>query len=436
MTKYFSNTLWVLSEKVFTLGISLIISIWLARYLGPEYFGIFSYGVALVGLFSMVGHLGLEGLAIRELVGNPDDEARILSTIFFMKFAAYILAFLLLYAWISIKHDYTSSTFHVVLVLSVILVFRPFDVVDYWFQARVKIKYSSLAKIIGNLVSSLAKALFIILSLSLIWFAYAQAAIVVVSSVFLLFFFRRNSRVSWVHLRPDWKLGWGLLKQGAIIFLGAMAAIVYLKIDQIMIEYYLGSQSVGVYAVAATLSEAWYFIPVAIMSSLFPKLIKLKKDKDEKGYSHCIQIILDFFSLGSILLALVITFFADFIIITLYGAEYQAAADVLKIHIWAGVFIFMRAVFSKWILIEERLWLSLVSQLLGAIGNIALNLVLIPRFGIVGAAWATLISYSLASYFALWLKSETRMLGWMMTKSLFSFIRIPSVIDGLRLMSK
>ena len=102
----------------------------------------------------------------------------------------------------------------------------------------------------------------------------------------------------------------------------------------------------------------------------------------------------------------------------IFGLSFAAAAPILKVHIWAGLFVFMREAFSKWLLLENLLVFSLLTHGLGALTNIALNSLLIPRWGGLGAAYATLISYAVAAYFSLALSRRTRPFFAMMTRAM------------------
>ena len=119
-----------------------------------------------------------------------------------------------------------------------------------------------------------------------------------------------------------------------------------------------------------------------------------------------------------IIVAIFITLISSLLINTLYGQEYIFASQVLNIHVWAGVFIFMRALLSKWLIAEGLLKFSLLTDGIAAIINVALNYIWIPQFGIIGAAWATLISYALSSYLVLWFNRKTLPMAKIMTKTI------------------
>ena len=178
----------------------------------------------------------------------------------------------------------------------------------------------------------------------------------------------------------------------------------------------------GIYAVAGTLSETWYFIPTALVTALYPKLIELK-GVDEQVYQYRLQQLFDALLLLALVLAVFVNLLAEPLILLIYGEQYQASVAVLIVHIWAALFIFMRAVLSKWIIIEDLLVFSLVTQGGGALVNVVLNYYWIEAYGVLGAAYATLVSYAVASYVALIFAKRTRGIFWMMTKAFFSPLR-------------
>ncbi|HDS4264388.1 TPA: polysaccharide biosynthesis C-terminal domain-containing protein [Klebsiella pneumoniae] len=203
------------------------------------------------------------------------------------------------------------------------------------------------------------------------------------------------------------------------LILSGVAEVLYLKIDQIMLGMINGYSTVATYAVAARLSEAWYFFPTIITASFFPLLILAKKESEEK-YKHTLLDLSRKLFFCALIISIFITIIAHTAINILYGEAYAESATILIIHIWASLFVFMRAVLSKWLVIENMLPFSLVTHISGAIVNIILNLILIPKMGGIGSAIATVISYSISSYFSLFIFKRTRVMGWIMTKAIFT----------------
>ena len=172
-----------------------------------------------------------------------------------------------------------------------------------------------------------------------------------------------------------------------------------------MLAEMVSDAAVGTYAVASRVSEVWYIVPTVIANSLFPKIIEIR-DRDPEKFKAYLQMGYDLLFCLALVIALPISFYAKPIIAMLFGNAYEQAAPVLAVHIWAGLFIFMRALFSKWLVVEHLLLFSLISHGFGAIANVLMNLLLIPMQGALGAAIATVISYSASSYLALFLSKK------------------------------
>jgi O-antigen/teichoic acid export membrane protein len=422
--RYLSNISWIMFEKIFTMGITFFVTILIARYLEPEKFGILSYSISLVAIFTVAGHLGLSGLIVKELLKNEKRRNETLGTTFILKSIGSAIGFVTLIFFAIFTEDTNSIEFLILIVASFSLLIQPLKMIDFWFQSYLQSKYISLSNIISVIITSIYKMLLVFFSGTLLFFAFANVIQVFISVIIIVFFYINLSDVSiksWYFSKLRAK---ELLSQGWMIFLGAIFSIIYLKIDQIMLKWIAGNEEVGVYAVASTLSEAWYFVPVAIVTSFYPKLIQLR-DSNKELYLEKLQKLFTFLFLLALIVAIFVTYFSDIIILTFFGERYVNSVSILTVHIWAAIFIFMRAAFSRWILIENELMFSLLTQGFGALTNVMLNYFLIPHWGGIGAAVATLISYAFASYISLLFYSKTRSIFLMMTNSIISPIILP-----------
>lgn len=414
LLRYISNTAWMLGEKIITLGLGLLATVLLARSLGPDGFGIFNYALSVVGLASVVSHLGLSGIVVKELKSRPDEQFQIINTVITLKWLAATLAFLCLIAGSFLSKSEGGSYLGVIAIIGLILILQPTEVFDLWFQSKVEAKFGALAQVIGGLVGNLLKILVAVLGLTVTYAALAHLTqMLIIAALLYLFYRAKRPKNENFHLSVRGAVP--LLKQGAWIFLGSISAVVYLKIDQVMLAWIHGVEEVGQYAAAARLSEAWYFIPSVIMASIFPKLIE-KKLQSSDEYYRFMEKLFGLLYLMAMVLILFAFIFSEYVISILYGEAYSASASVLKIHIVASVFVFMRALISKWIIVEELFVFSLISQGLGALVNVILNIILIPQYGTEGAAWATVISYAVAGYFSLLLYRKSRGIFILMSK--------------------
>ncbi|TIP54607.1 MAG: flippase, partial [Mesorhizobium sp.] len=209
-----------------------------------------------------------------------------------------------------------------------------------------------------------------------------------------------------------------MLGEGVMIFVGSMFAVIYLKIDQVMLRAMQGPETVGIYSIASLLSEALYFIPAAIVGTAFPKLVQINAG-DPAAFAERLQDLFDILATSALILLVGLFALGPLTINLAMGPSYSPAVPIFLVHVLSLPFIFLRQGFSRWVIIKNMAKFSMMTQGAGALLNVGLNLVLIPPLGGIGAAVATLFSYAAASYFALLLSSDTQPIFRMMTRSLF-----------------
>lgn len=393
--RYFRNTSWMLGEQVLRMIAGVLVGIWVARYLGPEQFGIFSYAISFVALFGSVAKLGLDSIVVRDLVIEPEKRDIYLGTAFWLKFAAGIFT-LGLVALATLLTSNNATTNSYIIIIASGMIFQAFEVVDFYFQSKVLSKFVSICKVTQLLLSSLIKVCFVLTGADLFWFfvvsVFDQMTLAVTLAVAYRYqhigsFYRY---FSWLAARDLLRNSWPLVLSGIVV-------MVYMRIDQVMIKEMLGAKEVGIYSAAVRLSEAWYFIPVLICNSLFPAIISAKKISEELYYAR-LQRLYIFMVWVAVAIALPLSFLSDWVVVFLYGEQYREAGNVLIIHIWAGVFVFLGVSFSKYLTAENMVIESFQRTLVGAISNILLCYTLIPNFGILGSAVALLASQIITNF--------------------------------------
>ena len=417
--KYFKNTSWLFGEKILRMIVALFVGVWVARYLGPEKFGLLSYAQSFVALFAVVASLGLDSLVVRELVKDESRAETLLGTSFFLKiFGAFSMLIFL-----AIALQFTSNDFYtkaLIFIIASASIFQSFNVVEFYFQSKVMGKYIVYANVISLLFSSVVKITLIISNSSLEAFVFVYVFDSIVLALGYLYYFFKHSDFKIQKLIFSKSTAIFLLKDSWPLILSGIVISIYMKIDQVMIKQLLGDEAVGQYSAAVRISEAWYFIPVVIVSSLFPAIINAKKHSEELYYKR-IQRLYNLMVWIAIAVAVPVTFLSDVIINLLYGGQYNQAGGVLLIHIWSGIFVFLGVSSGKWLLTENLTKISMLNTAIGAIINVVLNLILIKKIGIIGAAWASLASYSFSAYFLLFFWKKTQKNFFLITKSLTSF---------------
>lgn len=393
--KYFKNTSWLMGEKILRMVVGLFVGIWIARYLGPEQFGLLSYAQSFVGLFAAIATLGLDAILVRELVKDESKRDILVGTAFLLKFVGAIAVLLILGIAINLTSN-DSFTNILIFIIASATVFQSFNVIDFYFQSKVLSRFVVYANVISLLISSIIKVILLLNEAPLLAFSWVILFDSLVLALGFIYFYFRN-HLSFRSWKFNKKIAYTLLRDSWPLILSGMVIAIYMKIDQVMIKEMLGSESVGQYAVAAKLSEIWYFIPVAITSSLFPAIINAKKQSEQLYYAR-LQKLYDLMVWIAIPIAILTTLFSETIVALLYGNQYIQSGGVLMIHIWSGVFVFLGVSSSKWFISENFQKYSFYRTLAGAIINVILNLILIPKYSIYGAAYATFLSQFVASY--------------------------------------
>lgn len=418
---YLHNIAWIVGDRSLAIAIGFFIAVLLARYLGPEQYGLLSYGLSLAALAGAAAHLGLSGLVVKEIVVSrvPQQRAEILGTTFGLKLVGAAVGYFSVMIYTSLVDGITSNEFCIVAISGLVIFYRAFDVVDIWFEASVKAKYSTIPKTVAIICGATIKVLMVVGGAGVIYFAAAHVIQFLIAALLLTISYVNTSSIKISQWKFSLKRSVELLSSGWMIYLGSIFAAVYLKVDQVMIKAILGNEAVGTYAIAAQISEAWYVLPAAIVATFFPRLIALHSDS-KADFKVNLQNLFDILFTTAFFIAVLVSVCADWLVGSLFGSAYESSGSILVIHIWAALFVFLRAAFSKWILIENAFIFSIITQGAGAIANVALNFLLIPIYGGEGAAVATLFSYALASYFSLFFYTKTRPVFWQMTSAFTS----------------
>jgi len=415
--KYFKNTSWLFTERILRIIIGIFVSMWIARYLGPEKFGFLSYSLCFVGLLGFIA-AGFDGIVQKKLLNNEKSNDEVMATAFWLKIIGNLLGIIAVF---SISKNFTSNDAYentLVLIIASSTIFHSFKVIDYYFQAKVMSKFVVYVNIISLFLSTVVKIILILNQAPLIafvWVIFFDNFIL--ASGFIYFYIKYNLTFRIKNSKFNGKIAIILIRHSWPLMLTSAAIMTYMSIDQVMIKEMINSEAVGQYAAAARISGAWNFIPTAIAVSVFPAIINAKK-KSENLYQTRIQKLNDIMVWISLAIAIPVTFLSDQIIELLYGSQYSEAGSVLMIHIWSGVFVFLAVANERWIICENLQKFLAINTIIAAIVNIGLNYILIPKFGIEGAAWATLISYCLAGYLCLLIWKKTRISFINLTKSL------------------
>ena len=412
--KYFANTSWLMAERIIRMTVALFVGVYVARYLGPERFGLLSYANSFVGLFLALATLGLDSIVIRELVKNPESRNELLGTAFGLKiFGTIIMWFFILISVPITENDNQTNIF--IAILSFAILFQVFNVIDFNYQAEVKSKYVVKVQFFQLIFSSSTKLFLIFIKAPLLWFVwvYCFDTFLLAIGLVVIYMIKSGNFLLW---RWKWEFARTLMRDSWPLILSGIIVSIYVNIDQVMIKHMIDEQAVGIYAIATRISTAWYFIPIAITSSMFPAILNAKYN-NSSIYQQRLQALYDILVWLAILIAIVILCLSESIIDLLVGQEYAPAASVLSIAIIAGIFTNIGLINNKFFEAENRQIDILYRSLLGVSVNIFLNIILIKKYGVSGAAMATVAAQFSTSIVYTYLKKDARILFFMFLKS-------------------
>ena len=424
--KYFANTSWLMFGQVSRTAVILFVGVYVARYLGPERFGLLSYAMSFAGLFSAIATLGLDTVLIRDLVEDENGTDELLGSAFALRIISVLLSLGLLSIAIGVvgNKNYTNL---LILVIASAEIFRAFNVIGFYFQSKVLSKYAIYPRIASVVISAVIRLLLIYFRTSLIYFAVAVLleSIALSTGHIIIYMRRKFSILNW-KARP--KVMRRLLRDAWPLILSGTCVSIYMRIDQVMIKKMMDSEAVGNYAIAVRLSQVWYVIPAVIATSVFPAIVSARKVSAELYRKRMKKLYALMFWLA-IVVILPITFLANDIVRLVFGAQYKYAGGVLGIYVWALVFVFLGSANTRYLIAENYTGIVFFKALIGMITNVFLNIVLIRKYGINGAAIATVFSRFMATFFIVFVP-KTREQAILMLKS-FNLLSIFDSSDSL-----
>lgn len=419
--RYFKNTSWLFVEKIFRLIVGIFVWIWVARYLGPQQYGLFSYVQSFVALFAVISTLGLDGIVVRELVKYPKKQDELLGSAFLLKLIGAFLTLILLVIAVNLTSNdkFTNS---LIFIIGSATIFQAFNVIDFYFQAKVLSKYVVYAKIITLSISSVIKVVLIIKQAPLITFVWVLFFDALLLALALIYFFSSLS-----YKIRNWKINKvqvvSLLSFSYPLIFSGIAFSVQSYIDQVMLKEMIGLKEVGYYSIAFQLIALFGFVSTIPRISLFPVIIE-SKGKSVRLYE---KRLINFYRLMMILFLFTsfpIYFFGKFFVILLYGESYSQAGFLFSIFGFRLFFAFFGMGRGSFLLAENRQKHDFFTLLFGAIINIVLNYFLIPIYGVFGAIIATYISFTFSIFLLDIFVKSTRRNIYMMISAIFSFWKV------------
>jgi O-antigen/teichoic acid export membrane protein len=388
------NTGWLLFDRAFRLVIGVTIGAWVARYLGPAQFGELAYVLSFIAFFQVISRLEADGFIVRDIAQGRGETATVLGTALWLRLCFALGSWLVATLAMALLHPGDHRLILLTAIVGATLVFQSADIVDLWFQSQNQNRRTVAAKLVSYLLANGVRVVLLVLQAPLVAFGAMVALEAAALALSLVVAYRRFPTA-----RP-WRAAAGqaksLLAQCWPFLASGLLITTYLRIDQIMIREMLGEHELGIYAAALPVSQIWSVIPSALLTSLWP-LVSRRKREGEAAYQEVMVRIFRLFAIVALAGASLTALASPWIIGLLYGPRYQGAAAVLSVHVFVNLFVFQNLAQNLWVVNNNAQRVVLPGTVLAALVSILANVLLINRWGIVGAASALLLTEAVAA---------------------------------------
>lgn len=408
------NASWIIGCKIVQALLAMIITVISARYLGPSDYGLVNYAASIVTFAAPIMYLGFNGTLVSELVNDPDNEGKIIGTAITMSFCSSFVCIAGVVAFTLLANAGETETLIVCALYSVLLIFQSLDLVQFWFQAKLLSKYASVVSVIAYVLVSGYKILLLVLNKGVYWFAIANAVDYMLIALMLLIIYKKKGGQK---LGFSWKLGKTMFGRSKYFILSNLMIAVFGQTDRVMLKLMIDDAATGYYTAATTCAGMTSFVFSAIIDSMRPMIFAYKKERSD-AYERSVVCLYSIIVYLALLQSVIMTVAAPLIINVLYGEDYSASIDTLRIIVWYCTFSYLGGARGVWILAEGKQKHIIVVNLVGALLNVGLNFALIPLLGLNGAAIATVITQVFANVIFVSIYKPTRRTGYLMLQSL------------------
>jgi O-antigen/teichoic acid export membrane protein len=420
--KVLGNGTWGMGQQAVGMLSNALLSVLLIQTFTQEMYGAYAYAITLVGFGLSIMTAGLSAIAVKSLVNERPRNASHVASFMLIRELFALLGYVVI--GLTSLTSGSSLAMAATLVGGLALFGRAFDAPEMWFTSVMRLDRAAQIRILCALIALAVRVVGLLMGAS-IWLMLAiyVAEVFVASGLILLRYVKDPlspgiGKIDFTFIRRMIGTSWPLLLSG-------MANQINLRSDLIVVQALLGASSVAVYSAASRISEIAYFLPVIFMNATFPLLLESRKRYGAASleYKGFVQAAYDRAFWIGVAIAIPIAAAAPVVVPILFGEEYAAASLIIAIQVIACPFVFMAAVFSKWIVAESKYWVSLLRHSAGAVINVALTITLLPVVGLVGAAWSTVVSYIVASYISCFFTRSTRVAAIQMSLAMVAPVR-------------
>lgn len=401
MSAILFNSLWIMLEKFCFAGGGIISAMYVARYLGPEDFGTFSYLLSIVILIMPFIQLGSDNILFNRIAKNQQSGMRLMVASLRLKFILFMVFSCGLMFWAGTRLPFEQTKILALLLLSTF--FTIHDIYKLFYDATLASKVNLLINNCALVVFIGLNLTFVHYQMSLVWFALSYVfARSLLPFVIRRILFSQTQRFSGASIKKTLtvdhlkKYNLYLLKVGFPLAISSLAIVIYTRIDQIMLAKFIGNHAVGIYSAALSISQGWIIVPLALITSFMTMVVSTKSSKQSTDLIRLLYLITVVLFIPIILL---VGLFSDQIIALIYGEAFHETASILLICSLTSLCSVLGTIAYRVIIMHSGYRFVAIKMPIVALINIVLNYHFIPRYGVTGAAWATLFSEVASLFF-------------------------------------
>lgn len=397
-SKFVRNIGWIFFGNLIHAVLQFALNIYVARAFSTDEYGLINYSASLITFFSSVGTLGFNGIITKKFAEDENNSSVYLGTGMIARAVFSLFAIVILQLFVRMSDDSNNRLAEIVFFQSIAILFSAFDLPVYWFRYKSRANMVAIVRLVSFFISAIWRIVVILFFKDIVLYIIGVSMETLLFVVALLeLYVRKNSeRRKWFSRSQLFSM----LKISYPFIFSAVLSTIYGQTDKIMLRTMVDNTAVAMYSVSLTLAGAIVIVPTALIEGFRPDIMSYRLTNKDMYIRRLRQLYALVFWI-CIVYCLFITFFAELIILLLYGSKYLDAVPSLSLVVWYTSFSYFGAINNLYMVAENKTkWVQLTTML-GAVINILLNYILIPKYSVSGAAAASLITQVVVNFIIL-----------------------------------
>ncbi len=409
------------------MAFSVLFSVWTARTIGADNYGELLFAFSAVSIILTMAGLGMDHYMVQVMSSEQAVGSSYLSSLFGLRLASGLF-FSILGCMVLLCSNWDESRIALCLVLGIQIPFVCLNVFHAKLKSRECFTGVAIIQLLSLLISSFVKIWVLLNDEGLIYLGWAISLDVICIALFCAYTAYAKGFVAFPLFQWKWDEIKVHFKRALFLLVGALSAILYMRVDQIMITEMLGSESTAHYGVAVRLVDSWIPLLSVFVSTALPSLTRKFNAFPNVFNEEYLKLISRLMKICCGL-AVVYFFFGHQLVISVFGNEYRAGAPLCALLVWSLPFVMLSHTSWTYYLQHDLYLIGSIRLFIGAMLNIGLNIILIKSHGLMGCVIATLISYSVSSFFIHAFFSKTRKLFFLQCIGMVKILSLNSWIN-------